>query len=336
MYVSWPVSADPYAPIYFVTSIIRKVFPSYLYPFRKNQIKFLQKIKVYPIMIVETLKSWEERQLQTFTYEDSFHFKEFFEENSQIFKEMLLKEAVNVKDKIDDILRVGNIDLVNNANKLVVYIIEENDTDLHAFAEQEGIAWATHSLAVSFKLEWVQAIRRTLWLFLEKYTEFKSDKRFNFFEVEKQLNNRVDYFLNSFFISYTTYKDSLIKAQRELVENLSVPIIPINPSVSILPLIGAIDAQRIEILEEKVLTEVSEKRIQILIMDLSGVADIESNDIYRLIQILNGASLMGCNTVITGLRKEVVRKVTELGINGEIKTLGTLQQALREYFIVNG
>ncbi|WP_070119321.1 STAS domain-containing protein [Bacillus marinisedimentorum] len=274
--------------------------------------------------------------MQTFTYEDSFQFKEFFEANSQIFKEMLLKEAVNVKDKIDEILRVGNIDLVNNANELVVYIIEENDEELHAFAEQEGIAWSAHSLAVSFKLEWVQAIRRTLWLFFEKYTEFKRDKKsINFFEIEKQMNNRVDYFLNSFFISYTTYKDSLIKAQRELVENLSVPIIPITPSVSILPLIGAIDEQRTGILEDKMLKEISEKHIQTLIMDLSGVADINRNNIYRLIQIINGASLMGCNTVITGLRKEVVWKVTELGINGEIKTLGTLQQALREYFILN-
>ncbi|MBN8209020.1 STAS domain-containing protein [Bacillus sp. NTK071] len=274
--------------------------------------------------------------MKTTTYKDSSQFLEFFEANSKIFTETLLKEAVNVKDKIDEILRVGNIDLVTNAHTLVVYIIEENDQDLHVFAEQEGIAWATHSLAVSFKLEWVQAIRRTLWVFFQKYTELESnDKSFDFFEMEKQINNRVDNFLNSFFISYTKYKDSLIKAQRELVENLSVPIIPINHSVSILPLIGAIDAERTEILEDKVLTVISEMRIQTLIMDLSGVADINRDDVYRLIQIIDGASLMGCTTVITGLRKLVVMKVTELGIklDKNIRTLGTLQQALREYFI---
>ncbi|KMM39312.1 STAS domain-containing protein [Guptibacillus hwajinpoensis] len=274
--------------------------------------------------------------MQTTKYENSSKFLEFFEENSQTFTETLLKEAVNVKDKIDEILRVGNIDLVTNAHTLVVYIIEENDRDLRAFAEQEGIAWATHSLAVSFKLEWVQAIRRTLWVFFQKYTELESnDTNLNFFEMEKQINNRVDNFLNSFFISYTKYKDSLIKAQKELVENLSVPIIPINNSVSILPLIGTIDAQRTEILEDKVLTVISEMRIQTLIMDLSGIADINRDDVYRLIQIIDGASLMGCTTVITGLRKLVVMKVTELGIklDKEIRTLGTLQQALREYFI---
>ncbi|MCA0985670.1 STAS domain-containing protein [Alkalihalobacillus algicola] len=270
------------------------------------------------------------------TYQDSFQFIDFFEANSNVFTETLLKEAVNVEDKIDEILQIGNIDLVTNAHTLVVYIIEKNDQELHSFAQQEGIAWATHSLAVSFKLEWVQAIRRTLWVFFQKYSELVSnDKRFNFFEMEKQINNRVDNFLNSFFISYTEYKDSLIKAQKELVENLSVPIIPINDSVSILPLIGAIDEQRTEILEDKVLSAISDMRIQTLIIDLSGVADISRDDVHRLIQIIDGASLMGCTTVITGLRKLVVMKVTELGIklDKEIKTLGTLQQALREYFI---
>src|SRR5690606_41637115 len=55
----------------------------------------------------------------------------------------------------------------------------------------------------------------------------------------------------SFFISYSTYKDSLIMAHRQLVENLSVPIIPINSSVSILPLIGSVDSFRSAILDRK-------------------------------------------------------------------------------------
>lgn len=40
-------------------------------------------------------------------------------------------------------------------------------------------------------------------------------------------------------------------AQKELVENLSVPIIPITPTICILPLIGAVDLYRTNILEKK-------------------------------------------------------------------------------------
>ncbi|MBM7552077.1 anti-anti-sigma regulatory factor [Thalassobacillus pellis] len=277
--------------------------------------------------------------MMEYSFKPSYQLKNFFEENSQLFENTLLTEAVNVKDKINEILQVGNIDLVNNAHKLVVYIIDGEDENLKKFAEQEGIAWATHSMALSFKLEWVQAIRRTIWYFIEKYYEFTGQSKIaDFFRLEKEINNRVDTFLNTFFIRYSTYKDSLLHAQRELVENLSVPIIPINPSVCILPLIGAVDTHRAEILEEKVLTEVAELRIQTLIMDLSGIATMERAIIGDLMKIIDGISMMGCNTVITGLRKEIVREMTnaDMQFNKDTKTLGTLQQALSEYFVSPG
>ncbi|KAB7709020.1 anti-anti-sigma factor [Bacillus aerolatus] len=270
-------------------------------------------------------------------FQHSFKLKEFFEKNSEKFEEKLLSEAVNVKDKINEILAIGNINLVNNAHSMVVYIIEGKEKELQLFAKQEGIAWATHSIALSFKLEWVQAIRRTLWNFIEQYSELAGEqKTLNFFRLEKEINTRIDAFLNTFFISYSTFKDSLIIAQRELVENLSVPIIPINASISILPLIGSVDTFRTSILEEKVLTEIGIAHIQTLIMDLSGIADMEPQVIAHLMKIINGASLMGCKTVITGLRVEVVREMIQQGLSfdHETKTLGTLQQALKEYLII--
>ncbi|OMP66239.1 STAS domain-containing protein [Domibacillus epiphyticus] len=271
------------------------------------------------------------------TSQHSVKLKEFFGENSREFEKKLLSEAVNVKDKIDEILAIGNIDLVNNAHKLVVYIIDGKEKELQLFAKQEGIAWASHSIDLSFKLEWVQAIRRTLWNFLEQYNALVNEQiPLNFFKLEKEINTRVDAFLNTFFISYSTYKDSLIMAHRKLVENLSVPIIPINTSVCILPLIGSVDVFRTSILEEKVLNEIGISRIQTLIMDLSGIADMEAEVIDHLMKIIDAASLMGCNTVITGFRAEVVKKMIKLGItfDPKTKTLGTLQQALNEYLII--
>ena len=273
----------------------------------------------------------------THSLRNSLALKDFFEENSAAFEKKLLDEAVNVKDKIDEILAIGNIDLVNNAHKLVVYIIEGQEEELRLFAKQEGIAWATHSIDLTFKLEWIQAIRRTLWIFIEQYNEeVKGQTITDFFKLEKEINTQVDSFLNAFFISYSTYKDSLILAHRQLVENLSVPIIPINNTVSILPLIGTVDSFRTTILEEKVLNEVGASRIQTLIMDLSGIAEMETEVIHQLMKIIDGTAMMGCQTIITGLRAEVVRKMIglEFSIEQKTKTLGTLQQALKEYLIL--
>lgn len=98
---------------------------------------------------------------------------EFLLQNKSEFEEYLLSEAVNVRDKIEEILLIGNVDLLNNAHKLIRYIVEQNETDMITFAEQEGVTWATHSLTLSFKLEWIQALRRTLWTFLYKFESAK-------------------------------------------------------------------------------------------------------------------------------------------------------------------
>ncbi|MET3696494.1 rsbT co-antagonist protein RsbR [Bacillus oleivorans] len=268
-------------------------------------------------------------------FEKDFTMIEFFKRNSKIFEDRLLDQAINVRDKIDEILAIGNIDLINNAQKLVILVIEEREHELITFAKQEGKAWAKYSLTIAFKLEWVQAIRRTLWDFLYNFT-VQSDNEHNledFFTLEKKINELMDQFLNHFFISYSKFKDEVLLAQRELVENLSVPIIPITPSISILPLIGEMDEYRIKTIEEKVLEEISELHIQTIIMDLSGVGYMELEVMQHLIKIIDGISLMGCKTVLTGIRPEIVKNVVKSGISLEKKATakGTLQLALRDY-----
>ena len=260
---------------------------------------------------------------------------EFFVDNKDDFQAQLLKEAVNVREKIEEILLIGNVDLLNNAQKLIHYILEEKEEEIIAFARQEGIAWATHSLTLSFKLEWVQAIRRTLWNFLYNFeTQWNVLHDVDvFFELARKVNEQIDHFLRSFFISYSDYKDQLILAQQSMVEKLSVPIIPITPATCILPLIGTVDAARINIIEEKVLMEIGKLRIQILILDMSGILEMEPEILTQLMNILDGTSMMGCKVVITGMRPEIVTKMVRNGLNFDNKaeTKGTLQQALRDY-----
>ncbi|MBU8691270.1 STAS domain-containing protein, partial [Priestia megaterium] len=199
---------------------------------------------------------------------------DFIRDNKQNFQEKLLSEAVNVASKITDILETGNIDLLKNAQKLSLYVVEQKEEQLIAFAQQEGVAWAEHALTLAFKLEWVQAIRRTLWHFIYQYDRINNhfNSREEFYALEKRINDKIDQFLNTFLISYSKYKDELIASQRDLVEHLSVPIIPLSQSVAVLPLIGMVDTYRIQTIEEKVLTGISDLKIQTLIIDLSGIA----------------------------------------------------------------
>lgn len=269
------------------------------------------------------------------TYEETLSIKEYFLTNKDIFEGRLLEEAFNVKEKIEEIHRIGNINLLSNAHKLVLLIVDEREHELISFAKQEGVAWAKYSLTIAFKLEWIQAIRRTMWDFLYNFDLNKTNNHSSefYFTLEKNINRQFDQFLNSFFIQYTKYKDELLDNHRKLLQNLSVPIIPISQDISIIPLIGAIDTFRANTIEDKIITEIGTSHIKTLILDLSGVAVMEVEIIQHLLRIINGISMMGCKTVITGLRPEIVKLVINAGISfdhvAELK--GTLQIALSDY-----
>jgi len=272
-----------------------------------------------------------------FKQADNMH--DFFAANKKQFKEALLNEAVNVRDKIEEIHMIGNINLVENAVELVHYVMEEDEDSVKTFAHQEGIAWAKQSLTLSFKLEWIQAIRRTLWNFLEQYDSMNDIERTSaeFYNMEKSNNDMIDQFLNSFFLSYSEYKDKLIEETKTLVDKLSVPIIPINSSVSIAPLTGTIDMYRASIIEEKILVGIGEQRIETLIMDLSGVAEIEQNAVGQFLKLIDGISMMGAKTVTTGIRPEIVHILIEAGIQfeGDTHPMANLQQALKAHVHYN-
>ncbi|USG64994.1 ATP-binding protein [Brevibacillus ruminantium] len=261
--------------------------------------------------------------------------RDFFINNRDAFEESLLREASNVKGKIEEIKQIGNINLLSNAHKLVLYIVDGREHEVVSFAQEEGVNWAKNSLTLAFKLEWIQAIRRVLWDFLYNYDRLNGAALIleHFYSREKQINELVDHFLNYFFISYSQYKDQLLNKQRELVDHLSVPLIPLTASMSILPLVGAIDNDRVAMIGEKVIGQIGESRIEVLILDLSGVSNMEGEVIHRFLDILDGISMMGCQAVITGLRPEIVKVMIQQRISFDNKaiTKGTLQQALVEY-----
>jgi rsbT co-antagonist protein RsbR len=267
-------------------------------------------------------------------YEERLTMKDFFFENRYEFEERLLLEAINVKDKIEEIHKIGNINLLENAHKLVLFVVEEREHELISFAKQEGMAWAKYSLTLAFKLEWIQAIRRTLWDFLYNFdllSKTEADRK-EFYTLEKQINENIDQFLTYFFISYSNYKDELLAAQRKMVDDLSVPIIPINREICILPLIGTIDLMRLSTIQEKVLSQIEHHHIQTLIIDLSGVTPMELDASNQFIKIIEGISMMGCKTILTGLRADIVKNLIQIGVgfNPLAEFKGTLQQALND------
>jgi len=260
---------------------------------------------------------------------------EFFLLNREKFEERLLQKAVSVRDKIDEILAIGNVNLLENAHKLVILIAEGKEREVITFAKAEGSTWAKHSLTLAFKLEWIQSVRRVLWDFLYNFDLINGNKadRKQFFAMEKRINELMDLFLNHFFISYSQFKDDLLRTQRELVEDLSVPIIPLTKTAWILPLIGVIDAVRARTIEDKVISKIGSDRIETLIIDLTGLIEMEPEIIGKLLAVIDGIRMMGCQTVVTGLQPSIVKQMIRAGLSFENKAIpkATLRHALADY-----
>jgi rsbT co-antagonist protein RsbR len=119
-----------------------------------------------------------------------------------------------------------------------------------------------------------------------------------------------------------------IKETNEAIMEMSTPVTTIWDGVLLLPLIGLFDSQRAQDVMETVLSKIEVTQSKAVVLDISGVASMDTGVANHLIQITNATKLMGCETIISGIAPSIAQTLVELGINvGEVQTTGTLKDA---------
>jgi rsbT co-antagonist protein RsbR len=94
----------------------------------------------------------------------------------------------------------------------------------------------------------------------------------------------------------------------------------------LLPLIGVIDTHRAKLITENLLRAIREARAKVVVMDVTGVATIDSKVANHLVQTVTASRLMGAHTIVTGVTAEVAQSMVALGIEmTPFKTIGDLQ-----------
>jgi len=122
---------------------------------------------------------------------------------------------------------------------------------------------------------------------------------------------------------------AVIEQQRAVIEEMNVPILPLTATTLVMPLIGALDTARIGLIQERVLRALQEQRAHYLILDITGVALVDTQVAHGLVQIVQAARLLGTEVVLVGIRPEVAQAVVGLGIDlGHIATRSTLQSGV--------
>jgi anti-anti-sigma regulatory factor len=119
------------------------------------------------------------------------------------------------------------------------------------------------------------------------------------------------------------------QALARTVYELGCPVIPLLPSVLLIPLIGTIDTARVHQVIEAVLQGISRYRATTILLDLTGVPLVDTQVANGLIQSSRAAALLGAQVVLVGLRPEIAQSIVSLGVDlSQLTTQPTLAIAI--------
>jgi len=126
------------------------------------------------------------------------------------------------------------------------------------------------------------------------------------------------------------YLKELVDKLRISQEGLSAPVVQIWDRILALPLIGSIDEQRVGTIMETLLSEITKTQSDVVILDVTGVHEIDTYVTSQLLRIVAAAQLLGADCIVTGVRPESAQTIVELGIDmSEIVTRRTLHEGLQ-------
>jgi rsbT co-antagonist protein RsbR len=118
--------------------------------------------------------------------------------------------------------------------------------------------------------------------------------------------------------------------QQRAIRELSVPVLPISATTLVMPLVGALDGERLLILQDRALEAIERVAARRLLLDITGVPLVDSYVAQGLIRTLQAARLLGAEVALVGVRPEVAQSIVGLGIDlTGMRTYADLQSALR-------
>lgn len=103
--------------------------------------------------------------------------------------------------------------------------------------------------------------------------------------------------------------------QQRAIEELSTPLLPLFAGVLAMPLIGAIDAARAQLIMEALLEGVVQQRARIVIMDLTGVRMVDSRAAQGLMLAARAVRMLGAESILTGINPALASVLVELDVD---------------------
>jgi len=125
-----------------------------------------------------------------------------------------------------------------------------------------------------------------------------------------------------------------VKKQKPVEDpETKVPINKLWDRMLMLSIIGILDSARTQMLMEDMLNSIHDAEAKVFVVDIQGVAVVDSAVANHLMKITKATRLMGCVCIISGISPAVSQTIVNLGIELEgTLTTSTLQEALELAF----
>jgi rsbT co-antagonist protein RsbR len=192
--------------------------------------------------------------------------------------------------------------------------------------ETQGATYAQMGIGFAAWFELVNAFRKLLVPHL--YTAYGTDTQ-RFIAAVNSMDDFIDKAMAAIGKAYLRTKEKLIVQQQEALQELSTPVLQVRDGLLILPIIGMIDTQRARQITESLLHAIRANRAKVAVLDITGVAAVDTKVANHLAQTVEAARLMGTKAIVSGLSAEVAQTLVTLGIDlSKIDTVADLRSAI--------
>ncbi len=136
-------------------------------------------------------------------------------------------------------------------------------------------------------------------------------------------------------ITNRVQQERKLQEQSRTIMEISTPVIKLWDRVIILPVVGVVDSLRAQQMMHTMLKKITETLAKVIILDIAGVATVDTAVANHLIKIAKATRLMGCRCIVSGISPAVAETLVQLGIElGDVTTNSNLQDSLADAFAI--
>jgi rsbT co-antagonist protein RsbR len=222
----------------------------------------------------------------------------------------IVSETSSVYDNYVDVLETGNVDALQRYAR-----------DLSERIIPRGVE--TYEV-VGIVLLLRDVLARSL--FLKYHDDFDLLNRV--LDAYEPAANRI---ANTVAVSFVEERERIIREQQDAIRELSTPVLQVRERLLILPIIGVLDSQRATQLTAQLLHGIRNHRAKVVVIDITGVADIDTSVANHLVDTVDASRLMGASVIITGLSSDIAQTLVRIGVDlSKMNTIGDLQGGIEE------